>query len=241
MPDPKETNVGQDNTSTDVKETESNDKETLLGETPKGDESKDENKDEKKSTEEKKKSEKDEGDSGTQKEDAEKDKKPGEDSEESDAPTEYTDFTLPDGMTLNEELKGEFIDIAKKHKLSQEGAQAFIDLSVKNLQQAISSQERITTETREGWRKEIKIDKEFGGEKFNETAERAIRARDKFSGGSDGFREMLNESGIGDHPEMIKYLARVDKAFGEDRAIDGDKVTPPLSRAEILYPNQGKN
>lgn len=150
----------------------------------------------------------------------------------------YADFELPEGVTIQDTLKDEFVAVAKENKLTQESAQKFISLAAKHSQMILEQQQRLKDETAEKWVSEIKSDKVFGGEKFSETVERAIRARDKF--GSPAFVSFLKESGAGNHPELIKLLARVDKAMGEGRTVDGSATTSQdFSLAQMMYPNQG--
>jgi len=57
------------------------------------------------------------------------------------------------------------------------------------------------------WREEIISDPTYGGDNLKKNAENAKRVVDKF--GSDNFKELLRETGYGDHPEVFKFIAKL--------------------------------
>ena len=79
----------------------------------------------------------------------------------------------------------------------------------------------------------IKADKEFGGQNFPGTVDRAKRALKRF--GCDDMVMFFESTGYGDNPEVIKLLARVDRATSEDRVTDGAPAYETKSAAEIIY------
>lgn len=68
------------------------------------------------------------------------------------------------------------------------------------------------------WEAEIRSDPEFGGEKFVgsiETAKRALTTYD-----TDGtIRKMLNDTGYGSNPAVIRFFARIGRDVREDKVI----------------------
>lgn len=98
------------------------------------------------------------------------------------------------------------------------------------------------------WEKTARADKDIGGNKMDETLALAARALDSFGAKSvkdkDGnetneFRALLNDTGLGNHPVLLKMFREIGKLVGED----GDLIRPDVSpagkqdRLEILYPN----
>jgi hypothetical protein len=65
----------------------------------------------------------------------------------------------------------------------------------------------------------------------------AAKARDKF--GAPGLTEILNQSGLGSHPEVVKFFVAVGKAISEDTFAEGKPVAGKVDKTpgEILYPN----
>ena len=90
-------------------------------------------------------------------------------------------------------------------------------------------------EQQKSWVDTAKQDAEYGGEKFEENIAVAVKARDSF--GTSEFNEMLDSSGLGNHPEMIRFLNRVGKAISEDSVVVGGNSTSALSREAVLYPS----
>ena len=90
-------------------------------------------------------------------------------------------------------------------------------------------------EQQKSWVEQAKADTEYGNDKFDESISVAVKARDNF--GTSEFNEMLDSSGLGNHPEMIRFLNRVGKAISEDSVVVGGNSTSALSREAVLYPS----
>ena len=90
-------------------------------------------------------------------------------------------------------------------------------------------------EQQKSWVDDAKSDTEFGGDKFDQSISVAVKARDSF--GTPEFNEMLDSSGLGNHPEMIRFLNRVGKQISEDGVIVGGSSISNQSREAVLYPS----
>ena len=137
---------------------------------------------------------------------------PGEKPEDDEITAEsYGDFEVPDGITVNEPLLNEFKDTAAKLGLTKDKAQELINLQIKNVQEQMAK----WGEVRKGWVGELKADAEFGGEKFDATVKDAKLALRQFD--PDGsFLKALQSSMYDNNPATLKFLARVQRAVGED-------------------------
>ena len=51
---------------------------------------------------------------------------------------------------------------------------------------------------------------------------------------------LLNESGLGNHPEVIRFLARVGADMADDRLHEGHAGGRSKSLAEVMYPSAKK-
>lgn len=151
------------------------------------------------------------------------------------APEEYAEFTAPEGVELNEEVLGEFKSVAKELNLDQATAQKVVDLGTKMAQQWAAKSAEHVQQLQAEWLETTKADKEIGGDKLTETLATAKRAIDQFA--SPAFRELLNDTKLGDHPEVIRFAAAVGRAISEDKIVTADKGTSPKSAAAVLYPN----
>lgn len=162
-------------------------------------------------------------------------KKPeeGETKEETEgAPEQYEDFSAPEGLTYDEQFIGTFKDAAKELNLSQKQAQHLLDKCAPVLAQRQIEQIKAVSEQ---WVERTKTDKEIGGENWTRASSDIARVRDKFGVNADGkmdpdIQEFM-QTPIGNHPGLLKLLARVGRAFGEadfpKGSIDKDgKVSP---------------
>lgn len=155
------------------------------------------------------------------------------------APEKYEDFALPKDFEFKQEDADQFTEMAKKLNLDQAKAQTVLDYALQKVQGLNEKHQDAWNNVREKWVTDLKIDKEFGGTKFNETVERANRALGKY--GSKELTGWLSNSGFGDNIDLVKMFARIDKATGEGGLIDGSPVGGDRpSMAETMYPGQGK-
>lgn len=153
------------------------------------------------------------------------------------APEQYEDFAAPEGVQLDAELVGDLKTIAKELNLSQKDAQRVADLGPKLLQKLQGHQAETFAKVRQTWADEAKADKEFGGEAFAENLGAAKKALDSF--GTPELRTLLNESGIGNHPEVIRFMVRAGKAISSDTFVAGERSAQAgKDPAKTLYPNQ---
>ncbi|WP_313338497.1 hypothetical protein [Stutzerimonas nitrititolerans] len=132
---------------------------------------------------------------------------------------EYTDFAVPDGMEMDAEVLTNFKGIAKELGIPQEAAQKLIDLQASLETKRSAAAEQAQAEQAQQWAAQIKADKELGGENYSKTVETAVKAIEQY--GSPELRSLLNETGIGNHPELVKFCHRIGKALSEDGLVMG--------------------
>lgn len=154
------------------------------------------------------------------------------------APETYEDFTLPEGVTLDAELGTDLKAIAKDLNLPQEQAQKLADLALKHGQKLANTQAEQLAAARNTWANESKADKEFGGDKFEANMAVAKKAADTYA--SDSLKALLDQTGLGNHPEIIRLFHKVGQTISEDR-FDGGRSTHSAGQqtaAERLYGNK---
>ena len=154
---------------------------------------------------------------------------------EPDPVPEKYEFTMPENVQMDEGAVNAFSEFAKEAGLSQEAAQKMIDKMAPAMQ---ARQAEALNAARESWGESSKTDKEFGGEKLNENLSVAKKAMDAF--GTPELRTLLNESGLGNHPEIIRAFYRAGKSISEDRFVPSGAGgrTGGKDPASSLYPNQ---
>jgi hypothetical protein len=155
----------------------------------------------------------------------------------SDAPTAYTDFTIPEGAHTDPELMQEFTAAALQAGLKQEQAQHLIDMGAKMAQRINDSHQNAMAQQRSDWESTSKADPEFGGEKLNENLATASKAIEAFA--TPELKQLFDSSGLGNHPEVIRVFYRVGKAISDDKFVGGGLGgdSAPKSIAQQLFPN----
>lgn len=157
------------------------------------------------------------------------------------APEAYEDFTVEEGDAPDPATVENFKALAKDLNLSQENAQKVYDLGVAMSKQWAEQQQAAVQQAKTEWADQTKTDSEIGGDKFDANLAVAKKGLDQF--GSPELRTLLNESGLGNHPEVIRFFYRAGKAVGDDNFVASGRTAPPSAsgdhkHASILYPNQ---
>jgi hypothetical protein len=146
---------------------------------------------------------------------------------EKNAPESY-DLKSPEGIEIDTDA---FTAFAKDADLTQDQAQKLLE---KMAPAMVARQQAAVEQARQQWVSDAKADKEFGGEKLSENLGVAKKAMDKF--GSPELKALLEQSGLGNHPEVIRFFFRAGKAVSEDRVVTGSARGQAFD-ARSLYPN----
>lgn len=156
-----------------------------------------------------------------------------------EAPEKY-EFKPPEGKQFDSELITQFSEVAKELNLSQDAAQKMLDKMAPAMEQRQAQQIQAL---KQGWAEAAMADKEFGGDKIAENLSVAKKALDQF--GTSELRTLLEESGLGNHPEVIRFMFKAGKAISEDKYVGpsqgaGGKQPPKdfAGLASALYSNQ---
>ena len=153
------------------------------------------------------------------------------------APEAY-EFKPAEGQTFDPDFIKGYSEVARELDMTQEAAQTMLDKVGPVLAQQQAAQ---IAQVRNDWAEASKVDAEFGGAKFNENLAIAKQSIDKFA--TPEFKQMLDDTGLGNHPEWIRYCYRVSKAFAPDTLEtghrEGDAAPKDFnSMASKLYPGQ---
>lgn len=151
------------------------------------------------------------------------------------SPDTYADFVMPEGVKVDAALLTDATPIFKELGLTQEQAQKLVDFQAKQVQASSKSQVDAFNQLKNDWQEQAKNDKELGGDKFEENVGIARSAIAKF--GTPELKQLLEDHGVGNHPEIIRFMVKVGKLTAED--VPGG-ATLPTSKAQdrisILYP-----
>lgn len=146
------------------------------------------------------------------------------------SPDDYKDFELPEGMELNEDLLKEAAPLFSELGLTKEQAQKFVDLQAKQVQSQVEAHTKQVSE----WTEAVKNDKELGGEDFDKNIGVAKLGIEKV--GSPELKELMDNYGIGSHPEVVRAFYKIGKLVQEDNPESGARVSnTQKSVVERLY------
>lgn len=155
---------------------------------------------------------------------------------------DYSAVELPENMELDSDLVNEFNPIAKKLNLSNKSANELMSLAVKLTQKntakfADEFAAQLQDAESKSYLQMLNTDKElnaFSAEEYDQyinTANLGIK-----SVATDGFKNLLKQKGLTNHPEFIKTFHAIGKLCQSDKLPDvKNPVGSNRSAADILY------
>lgn len=178
-------------------------------------------------------------------------KNEGGQSDEPAPPPKYENWALPEGVTLGETELGEFTNILSAlelegkadHSVTQQTGQKLVDFHINELRKAVQSVHQANLDsweaTKTEWKESFLKDPEIGGNRFQTTVDAAqtfIRTHGGTPDQQTEFRQLMETSGLGNHPAMIRILASAQLAMNEG-GIVAATVPPaaPKSKVATFY------
>lgn len=150
---------------------------------------------------------------------------------EPQVPESY-DFKMPEGVEVDKAAVEDFTAVAKELKLDQATAQKVADVGAKMMQRQAEAHAKMV----ESWVEQVKTDPEIGGDKFDENVAVARKALETF--GTPELKDVLNATGLGNHPAVLKAFYKAGKAISEDGFVPGQpKSATSADPAKRLFPN----
>lgn len=154
------------------------------------------------------------------------------------APEKY-ELKVPDGSALKADRVEKIVAEAKAQGLSQEAAQALVQREHEVATETLVAQKSEYDRVSAGWLDESKKDSEIGGTDFNKNVELASRVVKKF--GTEQFQKTLNDTGLGNHPELVRVFTRIGRVLSEDSLVlPGNQGVTKKDNASLLYPESNK-
>ncbi len=148
-------------------------------------------------------------------------------------PEKY-DFKLPDGVALDQATADVFTPKFKELGLTQTQAQALVDTYVASMKASTTANEAAFAQQEKDWLAASKADTEIGGQKFEENSKLAQKTMSAM--GSPELVQLMETTGFGNHPEVIRFFSRVGKHLSEDALVrPGGAGAGPRSLEERLY------
>lgn len=166
-------------------------------------------------------------------------KKPGE--QKPVVPDKYDlklpdDLKAPEGVDVNAYLE-RTAATARALGLSNENANALLKHDIETTSKYAEGVQAQHVQNVNAWAGQVKADKEVGGEAFASNAELAKRVIGRF--GTDAFKDALNKTGLGNHPELVRFVIRIGKTMSEDQLVVPGSTGGPASKdaASVMFPD----
>lgn len=147
---------------------------------------------------------------------------------------------LPEKYALRRAALEEIAKNAKEHQLDSEQAQlAFESAEAAVLDQQTADKEMLK-QSREAWLNQLKSDPELGGTNFPRTMENVRRVMTQYA--SPKLMKDLNDTGLGNHPELVRFVNAIAKRMGNDTFVAGTRAPAASKKSieETWYPNMAK-
>jgi hypothetical protein len=160
---------------------------------------------------------------------------------ESKATDTYADFKLPDGVAVNADVLKDATTIFKELNLPQDAAQKLVDLYVKDQKSASEAPQNAFKEMTAGWRNDVLKDPNLSSgdglrPDVNENIGK-LKASLGDKAAIDKFNEVMNMSGLGNHPAIVSALNTWGKALSEGKHVEG-KGPSPLGQRDPAKPER---
>jgi len=140
---------------------------------------------------------------------------------------------IPEGFELDQTRMDSFTELAKESGLSQEKASKLAAYGIQMMQESAQAVQQQFVERVNAWGEQAKT--ELGAE-FNSTVQLAATGVEVLERQIPELRAMLNETGAGSHPIMVKAMAAIGKLVAED---NGNKLLggQPQAGNTSIYSN----
>lgn len=153
-------------------------------------------------------------------------------------PLTAENLTFPEDMAVNEQARDDFLSILNNRELSPaEQAQKLVDLQTSLAREASETGSKAWDEVTADWVSKVKADPEFGGPKHEATMLSIGKLVQNY--GDDDLRDAMNLTGAGNHPAVVRFLAKIAKDFNEGGPVSGTP-TNQSSGLDKMYPSMAQ-
>lgn len=132
------------------------------------------------------------------------------------------------------------VEVAKAYGLTPAAAQKLLDDTHARQVQAKADMDAALVKQKAEWHDAIKADKDYGGEKFAASLQRAQKVVGEVDAKvAPGIKQLLDDSGYGEHPAVVRLFNYLGQANREDSFAGGESNAAGEKPLEnVLYPTK---
>lgn len=134
---------------------------------------------------------------------------------------------------LGKEHLDDVESFAKENKLSNESAQKILDNQNSLIREYKDKEEENYWKEVDSWADQLKEDRDFGGERFNENVKLAQKAFEKYI--DTDTRKLFDERGYGNYPGLVKAFAKIGRELSGDTFERGQSSEPRKRSMEEMF------
>lgn len=159
-----------------------------------------------------------------------------QDAQKEAEPEDYS-FEPTDDFQVPKENLNSFAKACKDAKLTKQQAEALLGWHKQFAGDVQKFQAQQQEQQIKAWQSEILQDSEFGGQQWKATVADSRKALAAFD--SDGsLRRLLRDAHVDYHPAVVRCIARVGRAMGEDKFISSKgRGNPSVPLEDRLWPD----
>lgn len=153
------------------------------------------------------------------------------------------EIKVPEGAVIDEKSMGALKEILAEAKIPNDVGQKLFDMHAAAVKDLVEGPVKLWMDTQAKWQATVKADPEMGGTNFSNVTETIAKAIDSIGGKeAAAMREAFVFTGAGNHPEIVRLMYRMSKAFVEGKHVSGAapgtaKTSDFASAAQALYPS----
>lgn len=137
----------------------------------------------------------------------------------------------PDDLSVSPQAQTAFLETVRTLRLSAQQAQTLVDLEARLTRENAQEQTRRQQEQVRRWGEEVQ---QVYGPQWEEAISLAVRAADRFGG--PALRALLEDTGLGNHPVIVRTFNEIGKRISEDFSAGGSESSgADKTFAEALY------
>lgn len=154
---------------------------------------------------------------------------------EAAVPVDLTGMTMPEGIEADPAVMADLAKVAGELKLDKAGVEKLLPIGAKIAGQIVEAQNEAYGKIREGWRNEVAQDKNLSN--YAEVVGKAMQTY-----GSEELKKVLNETGLGDNPELARFFYKIGQTVKEDKIVTGQATQNVVekSAADKMFPSMAK-